>query len=190
MVLVSTSSLLHLALRSCCSANPRFLIVKWLHGGKEAEAFCEPVDVAVVDLGDEMVSLGFVRRLKGAARVVGVAPHPKDAVIARAQNAGVRSIITAEDDSDCHLCLAIEAAAVNASYFPESIQEVAGSKGKAGKLTARETQALELLRLGKQRIEIAEGMKVTPKTVDKFLAAAVRKLGLCGMQSLREYLHG
>ena len=92
VVLVSSSSFLRGTLNACCGGNPGFSIVKWLQTSEEAAAFRGQLDVAVLDLENEKVSLDFARSLKRGAHAVGVARHSTDEVIIRALEVGVRSM--------------------------------------------------------------------------------------------------
>jgi DNA-binding NarL/FixJ family response regulator len=60
--------------------------------------------------------------------------------------------------------------------------------GKAGPLSEREQQILELLAKGESNAEIAAELNVSVRTVETYFSRILNKLSLDGMRALRKYV--
>lgn len=142
-----------------------------------------------------------VRKLIGmnpGLRVVVLTAHIKDHYIDTAMSAGVAGYLSKCDDPSA-IVEAIRRAGSGEFVCSPDVRtrmresartgEVSGSKSRSrlGLLTPRERQILRMIGLGHTRVEIAQVIHRSPKTVDSHRASIMEKLGIHDRVELARY---
>lgn len=140
-------------------------------------------DVVVLDIRlAEGSGLEVVRRLRAehgdAPRVVMFTAHEEPEIVAAAVQAGANGYVT-KTVGPTHLVQAIEAVSRGERYLcprAAEVVELQRRAPRAGQLTPRERQVVELIASGLSSKEIGERLGISWRTVDTHRGRAMRKL--------------
>lgn len=140
-------------------------------------------DVLVLDLGmpDRGSGIETLARLRGELRdteIVVLTMNDDPAWARRALDSGATALVLKEM-ADSDLPPAVRGAWRGERYLSPTIARKLGEAGEEpGRLTPREREVLHLIALGHTSVEIAEMLKLSPRTIETHRARIHRKLGL------------
>jgi DNA-binding NarL/FixJ family response regulator len=171
--------------------------------GREAVAIAEKYqpDIAVLDIHmPDLNGIDATRQIKKACpkcEVLILTGVDSDEIIRSAFEAGARSFLLKTDHPD-QLDAALAALAEHKPYFTPHVSEVIFSSilmgkkkdmagGKAGRLSSREREVIQLLAEGLANKEVAARLGISVKTVETHRAAIMTKLGLDSFSALVRY---
>lgn len=193
VLLVDDHRVMRAGLRALLESTGRIEVVGEVSSGEEGVAEAERLepDVAVMDLA--MPGIGGIPAIRQVTaldldtRVLVLTMHDEEDQLARAIEAGAAGYLN-KSVADKDVIVAIEALARGHSYLPgRAAALLARSQSSRAReapgldvLSAQERTAIELFARGFTAREAAKRMFVSPKTVEKYLARARRKLGLTG----------
>ncbi|HWX73760.1 MAG TPA: response regulator transcription factor [Solirubrobacteraceae bacterium] len=152
--------------------------------------------VLVLELGTyDGSGVSDIRRLRKAApntRIVVLTTDDSPTFARHALDAGASAFVV-EETADSDLPQAIERAARGGEYVSPGVsarlQEL-GSALAEDALSTRETEVLRLIALGYTSVEIAERLRLSPRTVETHRARIYRKLGLATRSQVVRYALG
>ena len=193
VLLIDDHRVMRAGLRALLESTGRIEVVGEVSSGEEGVAEAERLepDVAVMDLA--MPGIGGIPAIRQVTaldldtRVLVLTMHDEEDQLARAIEAGASGYLN-KSVADKDVIVAIEALARGHSYLPgRAAALLARSHSSRAReapgldvLSAQERTAIELFARGFTAREAAKRMFVSPKTVEKYLARARRKLGLTG----------
>jgi two-component system, NarL family, invasion response regulator UvrY len=154
-------------------------------------------DVLVLDINlpgrSGLDALAALREEGSPVRVVVVSMYPEDQYALRAMRAGAYGYVNKGGDP-AQIVAAVRMVAQGRKYVtPEIAQMLAdnltapASESPHDKLSDREMQTLTLIASGKRLSDIAEELKLSPKTVSVYRARVLEKLGLANNSEMTVY---
>jgi DNA-binding NarL/FixJ family response regulator len=133
-----------------------------------------------------------IRRELPGTRVLILSMHAGEEYVAQALKLGVAGYLL-KDAATLELQAALEAVARGSTYLSprvtETLLQAKGLRPGDGQppLTARQTEVLKRLALGRSVKEIAFELSISPKTVETYRAQIMERLGLHDLASLVRY---
>ncbi|HZR54658.1 MAG TPA: response regulator transcription factor [Streptosporangiaceae bacterium] len=173
-------------LRGMLAAEPDIEVAGEAGSGPEAVAFAQAgeYDVILMDLrmpgGDGVAATEQIRAAVPSARVLVLTTYEADADILRAVEAGATGYLL-KDATPGELANAIRAAARGETVLAPSVAERLVShvrRPQRESLSARETQVLARVALGRTNAEIGRELYISEATVKTHLLRAFGKLGV------------
>ncbi|HWX74363.1 MAG TPA: response regulator transcription factor [Solirubrobacteraceae bacterium] len=140
-------------------------------------------------------SVAHIKRLRQAApdtHIVVLTMDDDPAFARNALDAGASAFVL-KDTADTDLPAAIERAARGGEYVSAGVSarlQALGRTGGGHELSRRETEVLRLLALGHTSVEIADRLRLSPRTVETHRARIYRKLGLSTRAQIVRYAIG
>jgi len=184
-------------LKSRLQIEPDLEIVGWLESaeGLVDEARRQRADIVLLDIempgSDSFEALEDLKHRAPEARAIILSAYVRDHYIDAAVKAGAWGYLSKSDSPDSVVEAIRNAVKGKFTFGPEVERRCQpGPPGAAGStasqppaskldcLTTRELQILRLIARGKTRIEIAEEIHRSPKTVDNHRAAIMQKLDI------------
>jgi DNA-binding NarL/FixJ family response regulator len=167
--------------------------------GREAVAQARKLhpDVAILDISmpqlNGLDACRLITRELPQTRVLIVAAHDKQDLIARVRNAGAQGFVLKADAPD-NLIAAVEALLHGRTFFAGetsglALQELGQTNhgGREPPLSARETEIIQLVVEGKSNKEVAATLGISTRTAENHRARVMRKLGLHSLSELVRY---
>jgi len=178
-------------------SEPDLEMVGAAKDGREAVEMCQRLRPDVVILDHSMPNLNGleaaaqISRLDFTPSMIMLSMHTDETYIMRAISAGVMGYVSKESAED-EIVDAIRTVVTGKPYLSPAIARrllVAGASAAAGSpphelsdpydsLTSRERETLQLIAEGKTNKEIANVLKLSPYTVDKYRVGLMQKLDL------------
>lgn len=203
ILLAEDHAILREGIRSLLESVPNIEIVGEAEDGREAVAQARQLqpDIIVIDLSMPYLNgTEAIRQIKQRdpqIRVIVMTVHRSDEHVRAALDAGADAYLL-KDESRRDLLAAITSVSVGGTYLSPKIcaKVVSGylSRGSAqgagvtwDTLTFRERQVVKLVAEGHKNREIAEGLSLGIKTVEKHRANVMRKLNLRSVADLTAY---
>ncbi|MFN0182325.1 MAG: response regulator [Aquabacterium sp.] len=157
-----------------------------------------PCDVLVLDIAlpgrSGLDVLHALRDEHSAVRVLVLSMYPQDQYALRALKAGAWGYLNKGEDDAQQIVAAVRAVGAGRKYVtPEIAQMLVDSlttptpENAHERLSDRELQTLQLIAAGRKLSEIAEELKLSPKTVSVYRARVLEKLGLHNNGELMKY---
>src|SRR5688572_6231093 len=190
--------LIRRGLRALLETRPDLEVVAVAATGREALAAARrsPPDIAIIDYSlPELNGYGLSLQLRKVAPQVHILIYTlldDEQTIRDALQAGVSGYIL-KSDTESDLFAAIDSVANGNIYFSAGIASLCwqnlrkASGGRAGGLTPREQEIVQLVAEGRLNKQIAGLLAVSIKTVESHRAAVMRKLGLHTAAQLVRY---
>jgi DNA-binding NarL/FixJ family response regulator len=175
-------------LRGMLAAEPDIEVAGEAGSGPEAVACAAAgdYDVVLMDLrmpgGDGVAATEQIRAANPAARVLVLTTYETDADILRAVAAGATGYLL-KDATPAELATAIRAAARGETVLAPAVAERLVShvrRPQRESLSARETEVLARVALGRTNAEIGRELYISEATVKTHLLRAFGKLGVSG----------
>lgn len=182
LVLADDHKLVRQSLLQILGTKGRFDVLSDVSNGADAlvEIRSREPDVAVLDIsmpGPNGIEIAeTLRNENSKTSVLILTMHNEPALVRRALSAGARGVIL-KDDAVEDLVYAIGTVARDGTYMSPSLAADAVGVRHEQDLSARETEALQMVVDGLTSKEIAAKMAVGTKTVDTYRARAAQKLG-------------
>jgi len=204
VLLAEDHAIVRQGLCALLNADGHFLIVGQARTGREAVnlALSLRPDVIVMDIAMPVLNgLEATRQILAAnpvARVVILSAHSDDEYIERMTAAGVAGFLEKQTSAEI-LTKAIAAIAQGGTFFSSSIAKRLGEKlGRprdrdgllkvnGGRLTSRESEVLQLVAEGAANKQIAAGLGISIKTVEKHRQHLMDKLNIHETAGLTRY---
>lgn len=199
--LADDHSILRDGLRMLLETQPDFKVVGAAANGREAiEQICqlEP-NIAILDIAmPEVNGLDVARYLDKNCpntRIIMLSMHRTTEHIIQALEAGARGYVLKESASD-EVIEAIRTAQAGGRYLGQAVSCVAvdyyvrqaGNRSSPlERLNEREREILCLLAEGQTSVEIAEGLTLSPRTVDNYRSAIMQKLDIHHLPGLVKF---
>ncbi len=155
------------------------------------------MDVVLPGMSGIAATREIKQRVPDAHVVILTAHDAEDETLESAIEAGASAFVSKLDDSTTILA-AIKHAAEGLAFLPPAVAKrvmgatarmMRGERPQAATtpLSARETQVLRLMALGRRTSEIAEELFLSPRTIGNHIASVYRKLGIQGRASAVRY---
>lgn len=200
LLLADDHTLVRAGLRALLDGIPGVTVVAEADDGEQAVLLAAQhrPDVALLDitmpgLNGLQAAERILRTLPGT-RVLILSMHDSEEYVNQALRLGVSGYLL-KDAATLELQAALEAVAAGATYLsPRITERLLHAKGlrpgeppAAPALSARQTEVLTLLALGKSVKEIAFELQLSPKTVETHRAQIMERLGMRDLASLVRY---
>ena len=185
VLLADDHTALLVGMRTLVESMPRATVVGEATNGSEAIEKYRALrpDILVLDLRmPEVDGLQVVEKVlafEANAKILVMTMYDGEHDVARALHSGAKGYILKSASRE-QIIAAITAVAQGERYVPErvALQLVAGASSP--KLTPREREVLELLRVGMTNKDIAAALGVAPGTVKTHVQEVLEKLGATG----------
>ena len=185
VLLADDHTALLVGMRTLVESMPRATVVGEATNGSEAIEKYRTLrpDILVLDLRmPEVDGLQVVEKVltfEANAKILVMTMYDGEHDVARALHSGAKGYILKSASRE-QIIAAITAVAQGERYVPErvALQLVAGASSP--KLTPREREVLELLRVGMTNKDIAAALGVAPGTVKTHVQEVLEKLGATG----------
>jgi len=198
VLLIDDHAVLRSGLRLLLQTQPDFTVVGEAADGAQGllEIRKQKPDLVILDLS--MPGLGGLETLKQVMaeqpwlKIVILTMHDDSEFVRTAITAGAKGYVL-KRAADTELLTALRAVGAGGTYIYPSVamqllmESGRESKVHAGKLSARETEVLQLIALGYTQQEIAERLSLSTKTVETHKARISEKLGLKTRAELVRY---
>jgi DNA-binding NarL/FixJ family response regulator len=199
-ILIDDHPIVRLGIRSLLESNPDFNVCA--EAGSRDEAFSlvldDCPDLAIVDLilGHDD-GLEFVKELKihcPTLKILVMTMQDESVYAERVIRAGADGFISKQDAAD-HLLDAIEtifsgdiylSRASSARVLGRVLREPLGKASRASALSDRELHVFQMIGTGLATKEIAESLKLSPKTIETYRENIKKKLRLKNADALRK----
>jgi DNA-binding NarL/FixJ family response regulator len=154
-------------------------------------------DVVVLDISmPELNGLEVVRQIRRAvaAKILILSVHESEQIVTEVVEAGAHGYVL-KTDAGNKLVRAVHAVLHDQQFFTERVRTLAspaatpveGRNPRAGRLTPRQTEVLQLLAEGKSNKEIGAALGVTTKTAETHRAQIMTRLDLHSTTELVRY---
>jgi DNA-binding NarL/FixJ family response regulator len=189
-------------MRALLEGRPEFEVCGEARTGREAVQKSQELhpDIILMDVVmPEMNGLDATRQIRTVephAKVVIVSQHESEELVLQSAKAGAQGYVL-KSSPNASLIQAVEAMCQGQPYFPpltprEPFVDRSGPSLPAENptrhpLTARERQITQLLAEGKTCKEVAQELRISPKTVETHRANVMRKLDLRSVSDLVRY---
>ncbi|HEY6248783.1 MAG TPA: response regulator transcription factor [Candidatus Angelobacter sp.] len=198
ILLVDDYAVVRRGLRVLLEAEPGWKVVGEATNHLEAVTQCEQLrpDVVIMDVNtpalNGLEAAGLIFKAVPGTRVLVLAAHHTQEIIARALSSGVRGyVLKSEAESD--LVAAVKILMQGRTFFSAAASEAlkhvrcTGVKRERSSLTVREIEIVQLLAKGKSNKEVAAILGISPRTVENHRAQIMQMLGLRSFSELIRY---
>jgi len=204
VLLVEDHVVMRQGLSALLNIDGQFEVAGEARTGREAVALAEMLkpDVILMDIALPVLNgLEATRQIldaNPAAKIVVLSAHSDDAYVERMNEAGVRGFLEKQSSADI-LCKAIIEVAQGKTFFSpviarrlqESQHRRCGRDGQpmatAARLTARESEVLQLVAEGAANKQVASELGISIKTVEKHRQHLMDKLNIHETAGLTRY---
>lgn len=193
LLLADDHTLVRAGLRALLDGLDGVCVVAEAENGEQAAALAleHRPDVALLDITMPVLNgLQAAERILAqlpATRVVILSMHASEEYVNRALAMGVAGYLL-KDAATLELQAALETVAAGKTYLsPRIAGQLLESRARKSGLTARQTEVLRLLALGKSVKEIAFDLALSAKTVETYRAQIMERLDLHDIASLVRY---
>jgi DNA-binding NarL/FixJ family response regulator len=201
IMIVDDHEVMRRGLRAVIEGEPGWTVCAEAAGGREALALAkkENPDVVILDISmPGLNGLEAARRLRATvprSELLVLTMHDSDVLLRQAVESGVRGFVL-KSDAGRELVAAIHALRDDKPFFSSSVAGRLASgylrNGQSdaspqSRLTARETEIVQLLAEGKSNKEVAVALDITVKTAETHRTNILRKLELHSLADLVRY---
>ena len=192
VLLVDDHPVVRAGMKALLETTDRLEVVGEAASGEEAveKARILGPDIVIMDLAmpgmDGVQATQRITELELGAEVLVVTIHDEDEYLVPALNAGAAGFLN-KSAADTDLIGAVEAIARGHSYLPRhaaallarrNARDASSRQARPDVLSSRELRAIEMYASGFSASETGKEMRLSPKTVEGYLARAKAKLGL------------
>jgi len=200
VLIVEDHHLLRSGLRSMLSAQMGYHIAGEAKDGREAclLALSLHPDLILMDLSlpgmNGIEAIAAIKRRAPGIRIIALSVHQNDEYVREALRAGVDGYVL-KDASFDELIEAMRAVMLGQKHLSSELygnlvqsfvtgHELSTAKNGWDVLTARERSVLKLVAEGRSNRQVGLYMHLSPKTIEKYRASLMRKLGISNLAEL------
>jgi len=200
VLIVEDHNLLRAGLRSMLSAQMGYHVAGEARDGREACQLAISLcpDLILMDLSlpgmNGIDAIAAIKRRSPGIRIIALSVHQNDEYVREALRAGVDGYVL-KDTSFDDLMTAMRVVLLGKKHLsPElygnlvesyvSGHEMSTTKSGWDRLTARERSVLKLVAEGRSNRQVGIYMNLSPKTIEKYRASLMRKLGISNLTEL------
>jgi len=203
VLLVDDHSLFRVGLKNLLESDKSIEIVGEACDGFEAVALTEKTtpDVVVMDIAmpelNGLEAANQIRERVPGTKIIILSRHTDNMYVDQALKSGASAYVH-KDAAFEELKLALDAVTKDRYYISPTVMKPVisgylqltpanGAMASYNKLTTREKEVFHLLAVGRRRKEIAETLRISPKTVDRHRTNLLEKLNLCQEAEIAEF---
>jgi len=200
VLIVEDHDLLRTGLCSMLSAQMGYHVAGEAKDGREAcqLAISLHLDLILMDLSlpgmNGIEAIAAIKRRAPAIHIIALSVHQNDEYVREALRAGVDGYVM-KDASFDELLAAMRAVMLGRKHLSSELyrnlvesfasgHEISTSKNGWELLTARERSVLKLVAEGRSNRQVGVYLNLSPKTIEKYRASLMRKLGISNLTEL------